>query len=121
MQLSKWIWDLGVTSVDCLTACTDRLNVFGRDTRQFIESATYFKVREVTLSYTLPTNVVAWAGGREGRVSVSGRNLIVITGGTYTGMDPEVSNFGNQAVARNIEVAQYPRSRSFWFTVSVGF
>jgi len=121
LQLTKLIWDLGGTTVDCPTACTDRLNVFGRDTRQFIESATYFKVREVTLSYTLPTNVVAWAGGREGRVSVSGRNLIVITGGNYTGMDPEVSNFGNQAVARNIEVAQYPRSRSFWFTVSVGF
>ena len=64
---------------------------------------------------------VAWAGGRDGRVSVSGRNLLVVTGSNYTGMDPEVSNFGIQPVARNIEVAQYPRSRSFWFTLSVGF
>ena len=48
-------------------------------------------------------------------------NLIVITGSNYTGMDPEVSNFGIQPIARNIEVAQYPRSRSFWFTLSVGF
>jgi len=121
LQLTKLIWDLGGTTADCPTACTQRLAVFGRDTRQFIESATYFKLRELTLSYTLPTNVVGWAGGRDARLSVSGRNLIVVTGSNYTGMDPEVSNFGNQPVARNIEVAQYPRSRSFWFTVSVGF
>ena len=121
LQLTKLIWDLGGTTADCPTACTERLNVFGRDTRQFIESATYFKLRELTLSYTLPTSVVAWAGGRDGRLSVTGRNLIVVTGSNYTGMDPEVSNFGNQPVARNIEVAQYPRSRSFWFTLSVGF
>ena len=53
------------------------------------------------------------------RLSLSGRNLIVIT--PYTGMDPEVSNFGNQPVQRNIDVAPYPRSRSFWFTISAGF
>ena len=95
--------------------------MFGKDTRAWLESATYFKLRELTLSYTLPTSAVAWAGGRDGRVSVSGRNLLVVTGSNYTGMDPEVSNFGIQPVARNIEVAQYPRSRSFWFTLSVGF
>jgi hypothetical protein len=36
-------------------------------------------------------------------------------------MDPEVSNFGNQPVQRNIDVAPYPRSRSFWFSISAGF
>jgi len=121
LNLTKLIWDLGGTTADCPVACTQRLAVFGTDTRQFIESATYFKLREVTLSYTLPTSAVQWTGGRDARVSVSGRNLLVATGSNYTGMDPEVSNFGNQPVARNIEVAQYPRSRSFWFTVSVGF
>src|SRR2546422_2547129 len=94
---------------------------FEKAPRQFVESATYFKLREVTLSYDLPVRAYEWIGARSARVSLSGRNLVVVTGGNYTGMDPEVSNFGNQAVARNIEVAQYPRSRSFWFTVSVGY
>ena len=121
INLTKLIWDFGGTSADCPTVCNQRLAVFGKDTRAWLESATYFKLRELTLSYTLPTSAVAWAGGRDGRVSVSGRNLLVVTGSNYTGMDPEVSNFGIQPVARNIEVAQYPRSRSFWFTLSVGF
>jgi len=121
INLTKLIWDFGGTSTDCPTVCNQRLASFGKDTRAWLESATYFKLREVTLSYTLPTSIVERIGGRDGRVSVSGRNLLVFTGSNYTGMDPEVSNFGTQPVARNIEVAQYPRSRSFWFTVSVGF
>jgi len=36
-------------------------------------------------------------------------------------MDPEVSNFGNQAIGRNIDVAPFPPSRSFWFSLSLGF
>jgi hypothetical protein len=36
-------------------------------------------------------------------------------------MDPEVSNFGNQPIARNIDVAPFPPSRSFWFSVALGF
>jgi TonB-linked SusC/RagA family outer membrane protein len=121
VNLTEFIYDLGGTTVDCPTACGQRLAAFGKDTRQFIQSATYFKLREVTLGYTLPASAYSWTGARDARVSVSGRNLLVVTGDKYTGMDPEVSNFGNQPVARNIEVAQYPRSRSFWFTLSVGF
>jgi len=121
INLTEFIYDLGGTTVDCPTACTQRLASFGKDTRQFIQSATYFKLRDVTVSYTLPVAAAQWTGARDARISLSGRNLLVITGSGYTGMDPEVSNFGNQPVARNIEVAQYPRSRSFWLTVSVGF
>jgi hypothetical protein len=36
-------------------------------------------------------------------------------------MDPEVSNFGNQAIARNIDVAPFPPSRTFFFSIDLGF
>jgi hypothetical protein len=98
-----------------------RLTQYGLYTGTYTERASYIKMREVTLTWSLPPSVVAhlWAGARDVRLSLSGRNLIVIT--PYTGMDPEVSNFGNQPVQRNIDVAPYPRSRSFWFTISAGF
>ncbi len=32
-----------------------------------------------------------------------------------------MSNFGNQPIARNIDVAPYPPSRSFWFSITAGF
>jgi TonB-linked SusC/RagA family outer membrane protein len=40
------------------------------------------------------------------------RNLFTIT--NYKGLDPEVSNFGNQQIGRSIDVAPFPPSRSVW-------
>jgi hypothetical protein len=88
----------------------------------YLEDGSYFKMRELSLSYDLPSNIVgAMFGGqaRSARLTLSGRNLIRIT--NYSGYDPEVSNFGNQPIARNIDVAPYPPSRSFYFSVDVGF
>jgi hypothetical protein len=36
-------------------------------------------------------------------------------------MDPEVSNFGNQQGGRFVDLAPFPPSRSFFFSVDVGF
>lgn len=90
-------------------------------TANYIEDGSYLKMREVTLSVNLPQSFLAgfWRGARSARLSFSGRNLINIF--DYTGHDPEVSNFGNQNIARNIDVAPFPPSRSFWFSVSLGF
>ena len=56
---------------------------------------------------------------RSARLSLTGRNLLRIT--PYRGLDPEVSNFGNQAIVRNIDVAPFPPSRSFFFSIDLGF
>ena len=39
----------------------------------------------------------------------------------YLGIDPEVSNFGNQNIIRGQDVAPFPPSRSYYLTVYVGF
>ncbi len=99
-----------------------RLLGFGVETRPFIESATYMKLRELAVSYTLPENINRALFGNvvsNTRLTLSGRNLITWTG--YSGMDPEVSNFGNQAVGRNIDVAPFPRSRSWWLIINFDF
>jgi TonB-linked SusC/RagA family outer membrane protein len=138
VNLTKLLYDFGKVTADYaipLTAAQAtaqgcpgqtvlgncRLSRYGLYTGTYTESATYLKLREVTVTWTVPPSVVTrlWSGGRDVRLSVSGRNLIVIT--PYTGMDPEVSNFGNQPVQRNIDVAPYPRSRSFWFSITAGF
>jgi hypothetical protein len=54
-------------------------------------------------------------------VSLSGRNLIRILPTQYRGIDPEVSNFGNQPIGRNIDVAPFPPSRSFFFSIDLDF
>ena len=100
----------------------DRVDAFlSGDIRPYIEDATFLKLRELSASFELPREFVQgiWSAARYVRLTASGRNLITWTG--YSGMDPEVSNFGNQAIGRNIDVAPFPRTRSFWFGFDVGF
>ena len=92
------------------------------DSRGYFEDASYVKLRELSLSYALPASVVESLMGNRVeslQINFSGRNLLTFT--DYSGLDPEVSNFGNQAVARNIDVAPFPPSRSFWLSVNVSF
>jgi TonB-linked SusC/RagA family outer membrane protein len=105
-----------------LTKGQRRINGFGRETRPYIEGASYLKLRELALSYDVPRSLLSGLFGsavQTMRLNLSGRNLLTITG--YSGLDPEVSNFGNQAIARNIDVAPFPPSRSFWLSIDVGF
>jgi TonB-linked SusC/RagA family outer membrane protein len=96
----------------------DACNITG-DSRPFIESTTFLKLRELSLSVALPERMAAWFGARNASVSVSGRNLVLIT--PYKLYDPEVSNYGSQAITRNIDLGPYPPSRQFFFSITAGF
>jgi hypothetical protein len=52
------------------------------------------------------------------RLNLAGRNLFIISG--YNGFDPEVNNGGN-VVARFVDLAPFPPSRSIFFSVDLGF
>ena len=131
INLTKFLYDLGQNTADYADPITvgtlqttkgaNRLRVFGRQTAVYVEDASFVKLREVTLSLQVPPAMVSrfGRGVRSAELSLSGRNLLTFT--DYSGMDPEVSNFGNQQIARNIDVAPFPPSRSFWLSVNLGF
>jgi TonB-linked SusC/RagA family outer membrane protein len=129
LNLTKLLYDFGGVTKDfdkpipnsTQTVGQRRLAGFGAVTKNWIEDASFLKLREITLSYDLPRGIVGslWRGARYARFSVSARNLFLYA--PYDGLDPEVSNFGNQPIARNIDVAPFPPSRSFWFTIDLGF
>jgi TonB-dependent starch-binding outer membrane protein SusC len=129
VNLTKLLYDFGQVTKDYgnpipgsdQTVGERRLAGFGVRTANYLEDASYVKLREVALSYDIPRDLVTglWSGARSARISLSGRNLFMRT--PYSGLDPEVSNFGNQAIARNIDVAPYPPSRQFFFTIDFGF
>ena len=93
----------------------------GRDARVYVQDGSFVKLREVTLSYTIPQDWVGRliGGVRSARVSLSGRNLAIWS--HYWGSDPEVNNFGTQNVSRFVDLAPYPPNRSFFFTIDLGF
>jgi hypothetical protein len=101
------------------SVCAQRVSEWPTNTSVYLYDTTYLKLREVTVSYAVPTRLTESLGLRSAQLSLSGRNLLTFT--DYPGMDPEVSNFGSQAIGRNIDVAPYPPSRTFWFSLNVGF
>jgi TonB-linked SusC/RagA family outer membrane protein len=102
-----------------------RLNEFFKgNTYPYVQDASYIKLREANLSFHLPQTAVAHLFGdrvKGATISLSGRNLIRILPTHYRGIDPEVSNFGNQPIGRNIDVAPFPPSRSFFFSIDLDF
>jgi hypothetical protein len=89
---------------------------------QYVQNATFVKLRELSLSFDVPTK---WAGralgarARGTRLELSGRNLV--TWSKYAGVDPEVSNFGSQQISRFVDLAPFPPSRAFYLTVAASF
>lgn len=90
--------------------------------KSYLEDAGFVKLREISVSYTLPRTLTqSGFGGLAGdvRLELSGRNLKTWT--SYTGYDPEVSNFSNQNIGRFQDVTPYPPSRSFFVSLSANF
>ena len=99
-----------------------RTDTYLKVTRIYYQDISYWKLRELTLSYEIPQRYVGRMGGaRNARVSLSGRNLKWWT--NFRGGDPDFANFGGtpESVQRNRELAAYPASRQFWANVQVGF
>lgn len=123
VNLTQLLYDAGQTSPDYVSAGAARITAWATGTTKvYVQDASYLKLRELTASYTLPGTVTSALFGRavrHARLNVAGRNLLRFT--PYKGLDPEVSNFANQAIARNIDVAPFPPSRSFFFSVDLDF
>ena len=125
INLTEFLYDAGQNSVDFTDpgGGAERIARFGQGfTQPYVQSGTYLKLRELNLSYNLPEGLTSSLFGRRirnARLSLTGRNLLRFT--PYRGLDPEVSNFGRQAIVRNIDVAPFPPSRSFFLSIDLGF
>jgi len=80
-----------------------------------IFDATYFKLRELRLAYTLPANVSHFIGFSDAVVAVVGRNLLLFA--NQNQIDPETAfDTGNR---QGVENGQLPTARSIGITMSV--
>lgn len=70
---------------------------------QALENASYIRLKNVTLSYNLPVDLVSQINLRGVRLFVQGRNLHTWT--NFTGIDPEVIGSQNATFPQNREVA----------------
>ncbi|HKW10468.1 MAG TPA: hypothetical protein VJO33_08810, partial [Gemmatimonadaceae bacterium] len=85
----------------------------------FVQSTDFIRLREVRLGLAVPKRYAHFFGSDDVQAIFSGRNLWLHT--NYFGYDPESSNYGQQAITRNVDLGPYPPSRQFLFSLAVGF
>nr|MBA2762431.1 SusC/RagA family TonB-linked outer membrane protein [Segetibacter sp.] len=82
----------------------------------YLENASYLRLKNLTIGYTLPTKLLNRIKIDKLRVYVQGANLFTKT--KYTGLDPEIiggqDNFG-------IDAGPYPTVKQFLFGLNVNF
>jgi hypothetical protein len=61
----------------------------------FLEDGEFLKLRELSVTYSVPNRIAGLVGAQHASLSLAGRNLHTWTG--YTGVDPEVNGAGQVA------------------------
>ena len=77
----------------------------------FIKDASYFRLKNVTLGYTLPANLTKKVFVKKLRVYVACENALTFT--KYDGFDPEVASYMDRGV--------YPQARTVQFGANITF
>jgi TonB-linked SusC/RagA family outer membrane protein len=94
---------------------------FDRTGEALVIDATAFRVREMSLSYSLPSKMISNIGLESFRFGINARNPFTVLASENKGYtDPEASNTtGNAQGIAN--VGQYPTTRSYGFSINLTF
>jgi hypothetical protein len=94
----------------------------GADQRssRWVEDGSYLRMKNITLTYTLPESLLNSMRVNRLSVYVTATNLFTIT--KYTGYDPEVSSFNaGGAGGMGIDLSNYPTAKAFMFGINLTF
>ncbi|MEO9482145.1 MAG: TonB-dependent receptor [Ekhidna sp.] len=87
-------------------------NTYQSATTRYLEDGDFFRLRNVLLSYNLPSDIVSKAGFKNVRIYAQGQNLFTLT--KFTGADPEDTN-------GFLLGAVYPAVRTYTFGLDLTF
>ena len=87
-------------------------------TSQYIEDASYIRLKTISLGYTFPKKWINKVKAQNLKIYVTGQNLFTWT--NYSGYDPEVSTRGS-GLTSGVDFGAYPRSKTFIGGLSVTF
>ena len=105
---------------------------------QFIEDGSFIRLKNISLGYNFPDELIKSIGFQKARFYISGQNLITIT--DYSGLDPELSGVrgstnntngagggtfspgvGSNDNAQGVDWGVYPISKSFIIGLNITF
>ncbi len=92
-------------------------NEYNRVSDRWVEDGSYLRLKNVSLSYHVPTHLISRLNVSKLRLYVTGENLVTWT--PYTAYDPDVSSYSG--IRLGVDDGSYPQSRTFIFGVNVEF
>ncbi len=114
-QLDRWQQPGDVTDVP-------RAVLFNSANRQhssrFIEDGSFVRIKNISLGYNIPKQLLAKLNLESVRLYATGYNLWTFT--DYKGHDPEVSSEGTLNIGQGIDFFQAPPAKSIIFGVNIG-
>ena len=126
--LNRWTPENQDTDVPAFISQSDRkaaalpsgrVSVGDSRISRWVEDASYVRLKNITLAYSLPGSMISKLGMSKLRAYVTGTNLITIT--DYTGYDPEISSFNSNDASLGIDFGSYPTSKTFTVGVDITF
>ena len=97
----------------------DSSDKFYRCSNMRVYDASFFKIKQIQLGYTLPRNLVKKLAMSSLRAYVSLDDWFTFT--KYPGLDPETSHVGSSASGLGVDYGSYPISKKLVFGVNVSF
>lgn len=90
-----------------------------KNSTYFVEDGSYLRVKNVSLGYAIAPDRLKRMGINKIQPYLSINNLLTFT--KYSGMDPEVNQWGNSGRVQGVDWGTYPSNKSFVFGVNVEF
>lgn len=89
----------------------------------FVEDGSYMRIKNIQLTYTVPTNLLQKIKLSSMQVYVQGQNLLTLT--KYKGLDPDInirnSGADNQDIHMGVDEGAFPVAKSYNVGLRVGF
>lgn len=86
---------------------------------RYIENGSYLRVQNVTIGYSLPSEIISKIKLSRLRFYASGQNLFTFT--KYKGYDPEVGSYNQDALLSGVDNGRYPIPRQITLGFNVEF
>lgn len=105
-----------ITNSNPRLSASDKQTVFS-DAQ--LENGAYLRLKNLSLAYNLPENLLQQWGLAKLQIFLSVQNLFTIT--NYSGIDPDVSRFGQSVLETGVDFDGYPQAKVYGGGLRIGF
>ena len=105
------------TPIQTTTITGGGFSTSGQVNSYYVEDASYLRMRNLQIGYTLPQSLLSKWHLNKVRIYVQGTNLFTIT--DYSGLNPDIISTDDRAAS--IDIGAYPTVKQFLFGLNVSF